>query len=102
MIALVRTSGEHGDRHKGLSQVLIDLKAPGVNIRPIVDMTGDQHFNQIVFDDVLLPPDDDVTLALDLYEDVSEAAYFDQARGAEAPALPSDFALPANPIPATR
>lgn len=57
MIALVRTSGEHGDRHKGLSQVLIDLKAPGVNIRPIVDMTGDQHFNQIVFDDVLLPPD---------------------------------------------
>jgi alkylation response protein AidB-like acyl-CoA dehydrogenase len=57
MIALVRTSGEHGDRHKGLSQVLIDLKAPGVNIRPIVDMTGDKHFNQIVFDDVLLPPD---------------------------------------------
>jgi alkylation response protein AidB-like acyl-CoA dehydrogenase len=57
MIALVRTSGEHGDRHKGLSQVLIDLKAPGVTIRPIVDMTGEQHFNQIVFDDVDLPPE---------------------------------------------
>jgi alkylation response protein AidB-like acyl-CoA dehydrogenase len=27
-IALVRTSGQHGDRHKGLSQILVDLKTP--------------------------------------------------------------------------
>jgi alkylation response protein AidB-like acyl-CoA dehydrogenase len=57
MIALVRTSGEHGDRHKGLSQLLIDLKAPGVTVSPIADMTGEHHFNQVIFDDVLLPHD---------------------------------------------
>ena len=43
------------DRHKGLSQVLIDLKSPGVTVRPIVDLTGDAHFNEVVFEDVFLP-----------------------------------------------
>lgn len=55
MIALVRTSGEAGDRHKGLSQVLIDLAAPGVSIRPIRDMAGREHFNEVIFEDVILP-----------------------------------------------
>ncbi len=59
MIALVRTSPapEGGARHQGLSQVLVDLKAPGVTIRPIRDLVGEQGFNEITFDDVLLPPD---------------------------------------------
>src|SRR5262249_26947415 len=39
IVALVRTSGEPGDRHKGLSQVIVDLAAPGVTIRPIADLT---------------------------------------------------------------
>ena len=39
-IALVRTSGQHGDRHKGLSQILVDLKTPGVTIRPIINLAG--------------------------------------------------------------
>jgi len=55
MIALVRTSGSPQDRHKGLSQVIVDLKSPGVTVRPIVDLTGDAHFNEVVFEDVLLP-----------------------------------------------
>ncbi|WP_198378125.1 acyl-CoA dehydrogenase family protein [Neoroseomonas rubea] len=59
MIALVRTSPapEGGARHQGLSQVLVDLKAPGVTIRPIRDLVGEQGFNEITFDDVLLPAD---------------------------------------------
>ena len=59
MIALVRTSPapDGGARHQGLSQVLVDLKAPGVTIRPIRDLVGEQGFNEITFDDVLLPPD---------------------------------------------
>lgn len=56
MIALVRTSGQTGDRQAGLSQVLIDLSTPGVTVRPIVDVTGDAHFCEVHFDDVLLPP----------------------------------------------
>jgi alkylation response protein AidB-like acyl-CoA dehydrogenase len=55
MIALVRTSGEAEDRHAGLSQVLIDLSAPGVRIKPIPDMARREHFNEVVFEEVLLP-----------------------------------------------
>jgi alkylation response protein AidB-like acyl-CoA dehydrogenase len=57
MIALVRTSGTPADRQKGLSQVIVDLKAPGVTIRPIVDLTGDAHFAEVFFDNVALPTD---------------------------------------------
>lgn len=54
MIALVRTSGTTEDRHVGLSQLIVDLKAPGVTVRPIVDLTGDAHFAEVFFEDVML------------------------------------------------
>ena len=59
MIALVRTSPapEGGSRHVGLSQVLVDLRAPGVTVRPIRDVLGKESFNEITFDDVMLPAD---------------------------------------------
>jgi alkylation response protein AidB-like acyl-CoA dehydrogenase len=54
-IVLCRTS-PRGDRpHEGLSQVVVDLEAPGVTIRPIATMTGDAHFCEMHFDDVLVP-----------------------------------------------
>jgi alkylation response protein AidB-like acyl-CoA dehydrogenase len=57
MIALVRTSGTPEDRHRGLSQMIVDLSLPGITVRTIGDLTGDQHFNEVFFDDVLLPHD---------------------------------------------
>jgi len=54
MIALVRSSGAAGDRHKGLSQLIVDLSLPGVTVRPIRDLTGDEHFCEVFFDDVQL------------------------------------------------
>ncbi|MBB5406310.1 alkylation response protein AidB-like acyl-CoA dehydrogenase [Paraburkholderia sp. HC6.4b] len=57
MIALMRTSGTPEDRHKGLSQFIVDLKRPGVDVRPIHDLAGDAHFSEVTFDDVLLPAD---------------------------------------------
>lgn len=57
MIALVRTSGTAEDRNAGLSQLIIDLKAPGVTIKPITDLTGDAHFAEVFFDNVDLGPD---------------------------------------------
>jgi alkylation response protein AidB-like acyl-CoA dehydrogenase len=57
MIALVRTSGTPEDRHKGLSQMIVDLSLPGITVRTIEDLTGDQHFNEVFFDEVLLPHD---------------------------------------------
>lgn len=56
MIGLFRTQGSaEVDKHKGLSQFLIDLKSSGIEIRPIVDLTGEAHFNEIVFDEVFVP-----------------------------------------------
>ncbi|MCY1672797.1 acyl-CoA dehydrogenase family protein [Novosphingobium sp. SL115] len=57
MIALVRTSGTSADRQSGLSQLIIDLKAPGVMVRPIVDLTGDAHFAEVFFENVELGDD---------------------------------------------
>lgn len=57
MIALVRTSGTPEDRQKGLSQLVFDLRTPGITIRPIQDLSGDRHFCEVFFDDVALPPD---------------------------------------------
>lgn len=57
MIALVRTSGTAQDRHKGLSQVIVDLKLPGVTVRPIEDLSGDSHFCEVFFDKVQLAAD---------------------------------------------
>lgn len=57
MIALVRTSGDSEDRHKGLSQVIVDLSLPGVTVRPITDLSGDSHFCEVFFDNVQLKDD---------------------------------------------
>ncbi|MFJ4067205.1 acyl-CoA dehydrogenase family protein [Pseudomonas sp. NPDC089996] len=57
MCALVRTSGSAEDRHKGLSQMIVDLSLPGVSVRPISDLVDDRHFCEVLFDDVLLPAD---------------------------------------------
>jgi alkylation response protein AidB-like acyl-CoA dehydrogenase len=57
MIALLRTSGTSEDRHRGLSQLIIDLKAPGVSIKPIRDLSGDEHFCEVFFDNVELGHD---------------------------------------------
>jgi len=52
MIALVRTSGTTEDRHKGLSQFIVDLSLPGVSVRPIEDLTGEKHFCEVFFENV--------------------------------------------------
>lgn len=57
MIALVRTQPRDDNRHGGMSQFLIDLKAPGVTVRPIRDLSGGEHFNEVFFDDVALDGD---------------------------------------------
>ena len=44
-------------RHAGLTQFIVDLRAPGVTIRPILSMGGDHHFNEVHLDGVLIPDD---------------------------------------------
>lgn len=54
MLALIR-SEEGSERQQGLSQFLIDLDTPGVTVRPIEDMFGGADFNEVFFEDVLIP-----------------------------------------------
>ncbi len=55
-IVLARTEPlDTAYRHAGLSQFLVDLPSEGVTIRPIVSMSGDRHFNEVILDGVFVP-----------------------------------------------
>lgn len=63
-------------RHAGLSQLIVDLKAPGVTIRPIRMLDGSHHFNEVIFDNVQVPAERLVGNAGDGWKQVtSELAY---------------------------
>jgi alkylation response protein AidB-like acyl-CoA dehydrogenase len=55
-VVLCRTSPAE-DRHHGLSQLIVDLHAPGLKVSPIHYLDGGHHFNEVVFDDVFVPDD---------------------------------------------
>lgn len=56
--ALARTSPVNTEnRHEGLSQFIVMLDSPGVEISPIITMGGDHHFNEVHLDDVFVPDD---------------------------------------------
>jgi len=55
-ILLARTSDE-GAPQNGISYFICPMNAPGIDIRPIVDMTGDHAFNEVFFDEVRIPAD---------------------------------------------
>ena len=55
LMTLVRTSPPDSNRHAGMSQLIIDLNSDGVQVRPIVSMTGKGEFNEVVLTDVFVP-----------------------------------------------
>jgi alkylation response protein AidB-like acyl-CoA dehydrogenase len=55
-ILLARTSNE-GAPQNGISYFICPMNAPGVTIRPLIDMTGDHAFNEVFLDEVRLPAD---------------------------------------------
>jgi acyl-CoA dehydrogenase len=58
MVVLARTSPVNDEaRHSGMSQFIVDLPTPGVTINPIRLMSGEHHFNEVVFDDAFVPDD---------------------------------------------
>lgn len=58
IVVLARTSpADPEHRHAGFSQFLIPTDAPGLTIEPIVTTDGEHHFNELVFDNALVPAD---------------------------------------------
>jgi alkylation response protein AidB-like acyl-CoA dehydrogenase len=53
-MVLARTDSE-AEKHKGLTYFVVDIQAPGVEVRPLRQMTGDAEFNEVYFTDVRIP-----------------------------------------------
>src|ERR1700751_1765397 len=52
---LVRTNPQAKKRQEGISFLLIDMKTPGITVRPIISIDGSHHLNEVFFDDVRVP-----------------------------------------------
>ena len=54
MFLLARTDPD-APKHRGITFFVVDLKTPGITMRPIINMVGDHHFNEEYFDNVRVP-----------------------------------------------
>ena len=78
-IALFRTAVVPDRKHEGLSQFLVDLASPGIAIRPIIDLAGHHHFNEVVFEDVFVPADMRVGAEGDGWKQVTTELAFERS-----------------------
>jgi alkylation response protein AidB-like acyl-CoA dehydrogenase len=78
-IALFRTQVVPDRKHEGLSQFLVDLASPGITIRPIIDLAGSHHFNEVVFEDVFVPADMRVGAEGDGWKQVTTELAFERS-----------------------
>jgi alkylation response protein AidB-like acyl-CoA dehydrogenase len=54
MLLLVRTDPE-APKHRGISVLLVDVRSPGIEIKPLLNLSGSHGFNEVFFEDVRVP-----------------------------------------------
>jgi len=52
---LVARTDASGPKHKGISEFIVPMATPGITVRPLLDMIGEHHFNEVFFEDVRVP-----------------------------------------------
>ncbi|MGU3500426.1 acyl-CoA dehydrogenase [Mycobacterium sp. C31M] len=55
--ALLARTDPNAAKHKGIGYFLVDMDTPGITVRPLRTASGDEHFNEVFFDDVFVPDD---------------------------------------------
>ncbi|MBI2172446.1 MAG: acyl-CoA dehydrogenase family protein [Chloroflexi bacterium] len=59
-IMLLARTNQEAEKHRGITFLLVDMKSPGVSLRPIINMAGIHGFNQLFFDNVRVPKENKV------------------------------------------
>ena len=52
---LIARTDPEAPRHRGISEFIVDMNLPGIEVRPLIDMTGGHHYNEVFLDNVRVP-----------------------------------------------
>ena len=92
-ILVVRTDPKAEKRHDGLTFLLVDMHSPGIEVRPLTEMTGEDWFNEVFFDRVRVPLRNVVGGIGRGWEIVIDTLAYERASAAPHARLESELAL---------